>query len=137
MMIDVDHFKTFNDAHGHPAGDEVLKGMAKVLRQSLRETDTVARYGGEEFSAIIVNTDGLGAEAAGQKVLQAVRSTSFPGEETSQPSGKVTVSIGIANLPIHATDSAALVEAAEQALYAAKRAGRNQMATAPTSEVST
>ena len=137
MMIDVDHFKTFNDAHGHPAGDEVLKGMAKVLRQSLRETDTVARYGGEEFSAIIVNTDGLGAEAAGQKVLQAVRSTLFPGEETSQPSGKVTVSIGIANLPIHATDSAALVEAADQALYAAKRAGRNQMATAPTSEVST
>jgi diguanylate cyclase (GGDEF)-like protein len=131
MMIDVDHFKSYNDTHGHPAGDEVLKTLAGLFLGSLRSTDRVARYGGEEFAVLVINSDMESATRVGTKIIEAVRSQAFRGEAQSQPSGQVTISVGVACYPSHAQDGASLLEAADQALYAAKNAGRDRLSQAP------
>jgi diguanylate cyclase (GGDEF)-like protein len=134
MMIDVDHFKSYNDTHGHPAGDEVLKTLGGLFSGTLRSTDRVARYGGEEFSVLVINSDMDSATRVATKIIDAVRGQAFPGEDQSQPSGKVTISIGVACFPSNATDGASLLEAADKALYAAKHAGRDQLSQAPIGE---
>jgi diguanylate cyclase (GGDEF)-like protein len=122
-MLDIDHFKNVNDTYGHPTGDRVLKSLARLLTQRLRKSDVVARYGGEEFALILLDTDISGA----YQLLEELR-RSF--EQTAQFSGRrefhVTFSGGIATLPPYA-DAAALREAADRALYQAKRGGRNQI----------
>ena len=124
LMIDVDHFKTFNDTHGHPAGDRVLRRVADILKKSLRTTDIVARYGGEEFAVLLVDTPLSLAAKAADKVRTAIRSTTFEGAAESQPNGRITVSIGMAGWPMR-TDCTRPDRAADTALYAAKKAGRS------------
>jgi diguanylate cyclase (GGDEF)-like protein len=136
MMIDVDHFKDYNDTHGHPAGDDVLRTLAQVFEQTLRSTDVVARYGGEEFAVLVINSTIESAARVGAKIIAAVRAQEFSGEDLSQPGGKVTISIGVACYPDHADGSKPLLEAADQALYAAKHKGRDRLCEATSLEAS-
>ena len=119
MMADVDHFKKYNDEFGHPAGDEVLKRVADVLRASVRPGDTAARYGGEEFAIVMPETHAAEAFEIAEHVRARVASESFPG-------GKVTLSIGVAEFPSDADLPHAVMAAADKALYQAKRDGRNR-----------
>ena len=123
IMSDVDHFKSYNDSFGHPAGDEVLKRVASILREATRDLDCVARYGGEEFAVILSDTDISGAMEVAERVRARVEATQFPGR-------KITISLGLAEFPMDAGDPGALLALADQALYVAKNGGRNQVAQA-------
>lgn len=124
-MVDIDNFKQFNDALGHPAGDELLREVARTVRESLRAIDIIARYGGEEFAVILLDTDPLEGRRAAEKIGETVRHRIFSGEE-HQPGGRVTVSIGIAAYPEQARSQAELIEKADIALYEAKRQGKDR-----------
>lgn len=128
-MIDVDDFKHYNDTLGHIAGDEVLRSLADVLRDELRVSDIAARYGGEEFSVIMVNADREEAEEAAERLRRTIERHPFPDEDI-QPSGDLTVSIGIATYPRDAESYGELVGSADEALYAAKRSGKNRVRAA-------
>jgi len=124
MMIDIDHFKAFNDKHGHPAGDALLRATAKRLVEKVRGLDMVARYGGEEFSILMPDTAYENAMLVAERIRKYFAETPF-----TIPNGHqtlVTISIGVASAPRNATDSQALVTSADAALYTAKRQGRNQ-----------
>jgi two-component system cell cycle response regulator len=125
LMIDVDHFKEYNDEFGHPAGDRVLAFVGKVLKKEIRDTDIAARYGGEEFAVIIVDTGTEGALYIAERIRSRIETSS--GEQDRAP---VTVSIGVATLPEDGADAGALIAAADKALYAAKEAGRNRVCAA-------
>ncbi|MFP4252037.1 MAG: diguanylate cyclase [Guyparkeria sp.] len=132
VMLDVDHFKSFNDRYGHPAGDECLRRIAGVLQEAVRRSnDLAARYGGEEFVLILQDTDREGAMAIAEDIRRAVRDLAIVHEDV--PAGVVTVSIGVASRnPWDASDSAAgLVRRADEALYLAKREGRDQVRRLP------
>lgn len=124
-MLDLDHFKRYNDAHGHPAGDRVLQTVADVLRIQGRDADVVARYGGEEFAVVMPETAWEEARVAGERFRRAVERHSVPGEDVL-PWG-LTVSVGVASYPEHADSEQALLQAADRALYQAKDRGRNQV----------
>ncbi len=128
IMLDVDHFKRFNDTYGHQTGDQVLKSLAKVLIQQVRIVDLVARYGGEEFAIICVEIDkGVGKEVAG-RLMNAVREM-----EIAAPDGTplhVTASFGVACFPNDAQDMNTLIQMADKALYKSKDAGRNRVTMA-------
>ena len=124
-MLDVDHFKQFNDSFGHPAGDEVLRQLARVLADTRRANDVVARYGGEEFAVILVDTAKFTAAKVAERVRERAAAHDF--SEAAARAGRITVSIGVATFPDDGADSEALVRAADVALYAAKRAGRDRM----------
>ena len=126
MMVDVDHFKSFNDNYGHRAGDEILRHVAQVLQDTLRSTDILARYGGEEFVVLLLDTAGTRGEMIGDKLREAVESFSFPVSRNA-PLAQVTVSVGVASFPEDADDAQLLVERADRAMYAAKAAGRNRV----------
>ena len=126
LMIDIDHFKQYNDTNGHLAGDEVLRAVAILIRRGVRQTDIVARYGGEEFSAILINTGGEGARTVAERVRRNVVVTSFPNEK-AQPNGEVTVSIGVATFSPSVSTVTDLIREADHALYRAKKAGRNRV----------
>ena len=128
VMIDVDHFKTYNDSHGHPAGDRVLQGIAGLLRQRLRQVDVVARYGGEEFAVVLPATTQVGAVRVAEALVAAVRGTRFDGQEV-QPGGRVTISAGVAGWRAADETSNGLLARADAALYRAKAAGRDQVRT--------
>ena len=123
IMCDVDHFKSYNDTFGHPAGDEVLRMLAGILREATREVDCAARYGGEEFAVILDDTDLPGAMEVAERIRTRVESTEFPER-------RITVSIGVAEFPRDAADANALVAVADEALYIAKNEGRNQVVQA-------
>lgn len=130
LLIDIDHFKSVNDRYGHPAGDAVLKGVATVIRQQLRPSDTLARFGGEEFVVLLPLTDVAGAADVAERIRVQLEGASFTVSEDLQLN--VTASLGLAMLPLEAlpeshagTEATALVSAADQALYQAKSAGRN------------
>ncbi len=124
IMLDVDHFKRLNDTFGHPAGDAVLRELAQILTASLRSTDIVARYGGEEFVVLMLDTPrAFGLELA-ERLRAAVARHDFTAA-AGEAVGSVTVSVGVAAYPDDATDGDRLVSRADQALYAAKAAGRN------------
>ncbi|MBK8012496.1 MAG: diguanylate cyclase [Deltaproteobacteria bacterium] len=125
-MFDIDHFKTFNDTQGHQAGDAVLRQVADLLRRNLRAVDIITRYGGEEFIALLLDTTADEGRVTAEKLCRLVRETSIQGEEL-QPGGRLTLSIGVAAFPENATTGDALVRAADVALYAAKRGGRNRV----------
>jgi diguanylate cyclase (GGDEF)-like protein/PAS domain S-box-containing protein len=126
LMIDVDHFKKYNDTLGHPAGDACLRQLGQTLEFRVRRSnDRVARIGGEEFAAILPQTDEAGARKVAQDLLDAVNGLAI--EHPGSPQGRVSVSIGVASLsPRHGTDSAALIQQADRALYESKRTGRNR-----------
>ena len=129
IMLDIDDFKKFNDRYGHPKGDTVLKAVSAIIKQNLREIDVAARYGGEEFVIMLPETDIAGAAAVAERIrvsmAQYPHITGDGGERVAQ-----TVSLGVATYPTHAATAAALVEAADQAMYRAKRAGKNQVVVA-------
>jgi diguanylate cyclase (GGDEF)-like protein/PAS domain S-box-containing protein len=133
LMIDLDHFKAHNDKYGHLAGDECLRSVARVLAaEALRATDLAARYGGEEFVMLLPNTDAAGCARIGERIRGAIREAAIPHAQ-NLPSGIVTASIGGAICRPGIERSAshiALVEAADQALYAAKDAGRDRLTMA-------
>jgi diguanylate cyclase (GGDEF)-like protein len=126
VLFDIDHFKQYNDAHGHPSGNEVLRVLGRLLRDNARGTDILARYGGEEFAAILPETSKEDAIGLAEKIRRLIEVHAFPGEE-SQPGGALTVSAGVAALPSDANDPSLLLEAADKALYAAKHGGRNRV----------
>ena len=128
-MIDVDDFKNYNDTLGHVAGDRVLRSLADVLRDELRVSDIAARYGGEEFSVIMVNSNRTEAGEAAERLRETIQLHPFPNEDI-QPRGDLTVSIGIASYPQDADSYEELVGAADEALYEAKRRGKNQVRAA-------
>jgi diguanylate cyclase len=121
IMADVDDFKQFNDAHGHLTGDDVLRGVAKVLRRKMREMDLVARYGGEEFAIILPGTCLGDAEKAALRACQGIEKTRFNHDEKEL---YVTLSFGVAEIR-NPEDGMGLVARADKALYAAKEGGRN------------
>jgi two-component system cell cycle response regulator len=125
-VIDVDHFKAYNDAHGHPRGDEVLKRVAFLLVENVREVDTVARYGGEEFVIILPETSKENAAGVAEKIRSIIERTEFPREST-QPLGRLTVSVGVGSFPSDGKVSQDLMDRADEALFRAKAAGRNRV----------
>jgi len=126
LILDVDNFKNFNDTMGHPAGDEVLRKLSHVLKETVRENDIVARYGGEEFAVILPAVPKNGAFILAERLRENIEKTYFEHEEV-QPLGKVTVSIGGASMPEDASDYKNLINRADSALYTAKEQGRNQV----------
>jgi len=126
MIMDIDHFKNYNDTLGHQAGDEVLRTIGKVLRETIRDEDIVARYGGEEFCIILPGIEKKGIPILGERVRKKIETEKFFKEEV-QPGGQVTISIGTSTFPEDASDYRTLVENADKALYQAKNAGRNQI----------
>lgn len=123
-MIDIDHFKLINDTHGHQAGDDILRDMARILIKSLRETDTVARYGGEEFIIILPETDYETALSISDRLRESVEVADF---QTQKGILQITVSIGVTSITRKAINPARLVASADEALYAAKEGGRNRV----------
>ena len=131
MMIDLDHFKQVNDRYGHPMGDKVLRGTAELIRSSIRDPDICARYGGEEFAIILPKTHVQGALAVGERIVRALRGKSYPLDTVDPATGKpaelrVTGSLGIAFYPSKdVTTAELLVKHADEALYKAKKEGRD------------
>ncbi len=131
VMIDVDHFKRFNDTNGHPAGDDCLRRLARTLADTLsRPGDLAARYGGEEFALLLPGTDPKGTLAMAERIRTSIERLAIPhGHPDARP--VVTVSAGAASLvPARGGNAEALVAAADQALYAAKNSGRNRAVAA-------
>lgn len=126
MMIDVDDFKWYNDHNGHMAGDDALRSVAAVIRDTVRNIDSVARYGGEEFIVVLPQTSKEEAVIIGERLFRAVETFYFPYEE-NQPLGTFTISVGLATYPEDAKGIKNLIEAADKALYEAKAAGKNRM----------
>ena len=125
LMIDIDHFKRVNDVHGHLAGDAVLKELGELLSRQARAIDHVCRYGGEEIAVILRETDIEGAAGVGERLRAAAAAQPF--DVGAQAPVRITISIGVASWPGHGDSVEALVAAADAALYAAKRQGRNRV----------
>lgn len=126
MMVDVDHFKQYNDHNGHLHGDEVLKIVGHILGERARRSDTVARYGGEEFCVILPETSFDFAAKIAEDVRRLVENYPFQNRD-KQPLGRVTISLGIAEFPADGASARALLDRADQALYRAKTEGRNRV----------
>ena len=125
IMVDIDHFKAYNDMHGHLQGDAILAQVASILKKFSRSSDIVARYGGEEFALILPETDKANAEILGRRLHAEIERHHFPGEERL-PHGMLTISAGIAShTPLHTKED--LIAAADGVLYQAKREGRNRV----------
>lgn len=125
LMIDVDHFKQFNDRHGHEAGDQALRALARQLEKSCRQSDIACRYGGEEFTLVLIHVTPEQAQARAQELCDRVRTQEL--HLHGQPLGRITISIGVALFPQHGEDLQALKESADRALYRAKHAGRDRV----------
>jgi diguanylate cyclase (GGDEF)-like protein len=125
LMLDIDHFKKINDTYGHPIGDEAIKAMASAASKHLRPSDTLGRFGGEEFVIMLPQTDAAGAVVAAERIRESVAQVAVPAGTRVV---RFTVSIGVATFVPKVT-VAELLESADQALYAAKTGGRNQVRT--------
>jgi diguanylate cyclase (GGDEF)-like protein len=126
FMFDIDHFKKYNDSHGHLAGDDLLRVLSKAVRREIREDDVAARYGGEEFVVILPGTRKDEALAIAEKIRRTIEGTNFPNSE-SQPLGKVTISGGVSTYGEDAKTTSDLLRTADEALYLAKQKGRNMV----------
>jgi diguanylate cyclase (GGDEF)-like protein/PAS domain S-box-containing protein len=130
LFFDLDHFKQYNDRNGHPAGDRLLRQFADLLKRQARETDLVARYGGEEFVILATETPHAGCLTFAERVRAAVAATPFENAK-GQPMGFISVSVGVASYPDNAKTAEDVVKAADDAVYASKKAGRNRVTSAP------
>ncbi len=128
MMLDLDHFKSFNDTYGHDAGDAVLRETASFLAKSVRAEDIVCRFGGEEFVVILPMADLKASQARAERIRSKLRELTIIHQ--GQSLGMITVSVGVAELPQHGTSPRELLEAADAALYRAKREGRDRVVVA-------
>ncbi len=126
LLIDIDNFKLYNDMNGHQRGDEALARMGELFKSACRGYDIVTRYGGEEFAILFPGVSIENALVLSQRVLKEVRATKFEGEE-NLPTGSLTVSIGVACCPVHAHNAKDLIRCADEALYDAKREGKNMV----------
>jgi diguanylate cyclase (GGDEF)-like protein len=127
VLLDIDHFKKVNDSHGHPAGDQVLRIMASVMKQNVRDVDLCGRYGGEEFAVALPATSVAGAMKVAERIREAVEAQAFT--LGGQPA-KLTVSLGVSCFPENGQTLEVLIKAADQALYVSKQNGRNQVSLA-------
>ena len=128
LLIDVDHFKKFNDEHGHDAGDAVLVAVSELLQKRTRGEDLACRYGGEEFLLILAGAPFEAALARAESIRESIAQMHVT--VAGRPLGRITVSIGVATLPLHAGEPSELITAADAALYAAKLHGRNRVESA-------
>lgn len=129
LLFDIDHFKKVNDTHGHPAGDAILKRLAEIVQKSTRSTDVVARYGGEEFIVMMGATNKDQASAYAERLRETIARSPFPVPGHDAPL-QVAVSIGVSGFPEDGESPADLVKAADDALYEAKKGGRNRVVRA-------
>lgn len=129
IMLDIDFFKVYNDKNGHLAGDLLLKKMAKLIENKVRDIDSVARFGGEEFVIILPETSHEGAVKVGEKIRKAIADAHFQGEE-KQPSGNITVSMGLVTFHGEYKTGKHLLVSADELLYRAKELGRNRLINA-------
>jgi diguanylate cyclase (GGDEF)-like protein len=126
-MMDVDHFKLFNDTQGHPEGDNCLRMIGGSIDSIVRQEDFAARYGGEEFIMLLPGVDAGGALEIAERMRRAIEVLTIPHQ--AAPLGTVSVSVGVATLSLaQASNEQQLIEAADAALYEAKRRGRNRVA---------
>jgi diguanylate cyclase (GGDEF)-like protein len=125
ILFDLDHFKRFNDAHGHDAGDAVLREVGVLVRDNVRTEDIACRYGGEEFILILLDTDVTTAMVRLQSVCRDIKGKRF--ELRGMPLPAVTVSVGLAQLPVHGTTPEELIRASDDALYVSKNTGRDRI----------
>ena len=125
MILDIDHFKTINDTHGHLVGDKVLIGIAKQLLNQMRGNDYLSRYGGEEFAILLLDTPITGAFTVAENLRRAIGRSRLKHSTTGQKIGKVTTSIGIACYRADETHED-LIQRCDQALYRAKSLGRDR-----------
>jgi diguanylate cyclase (GGDEF)-like protein len=131
LMIDIDRFKDFNDHYGHLVGDVVLKQVAETIRKNVREIDLVGRYGGEEFAVLLIETDEPGALFVAERIRKAMEEKVF---EAYDERLSVTISAGCSSYSPALNTSALIVDAADSALYRAKRQGRNRVCLSPLSQ---
>jgi len=124
VMVDIDYFKKINDTHGHVVGDAVLRQIAKILKDNIREIDFVARYGGEEFSLILTDTDKKGAIFVAKRIAKKIEAHKIKAFDEHVG---VTISMGVATYPENTQDAGMLIEIADKALYKAKQEGRNRV----------
>jgi diguanylate cyclase (GGDEF)-like protein len=125
-MLDLDDFKSYNDRHGHPAGDKLLVGVSQTIRESVRSIDVVSRFGGEEFAVLSPQTGRSAALTVAERVREAVYTHPYPYEE-KQPLGAVSISAGVATYPDQAGSLKELLDNADRALYRAKGSGKNRV----------
>jgi diguanylate cyclase (GGDEF)-like protein len=132
IMLDLDHFKGFNDVYGHEIGDRILRHFAKTVTASMRETNLAARYGGEEFIVILPDTSAKSCLLVAERIRKAVMTMVVP-SSAEKPLPQLTVSIGVAAFPEHGQTLEEIIQASDKALYESKRNGRNRVtaATAP------
>jgi diguanylate cyclase (GGDEF)-like protein len=126
FLFDIDNFKNYNDINGHVAGDHLLKELALLVRRNTRDDDVFGRFGGEEFLLILPDTNASDALEVADKIRALIASQDFP-HAKRQPLGVVSVSGGVATYPNVASDSTGLLNAADEALYMAKKQGRNRV----------
>lgn len=126
LMVDIDHFKRFNDTYGHATGDRVLQTVARAMQDALRKPDICARHGGEEFAVLLPNTPGENAYYVAERVRRTLSGTRYTGLGLPAEAN-ITISVGVATCPRDATELDALMELADKALYRAKAAGRDQV----------
>ncbi|MGM0608613.1 MAG: diguanylate cyclase [Candidatus Muiribacteriota bacterium] len=125
IMMDIDHFKPFNDTYGHQVGDRVLKTVARIVEKSVRDVDIPARYGGEEFAVILPEKDSEGAEIPAERIRKNIAEHEFYVDDKLVP---ITISLGISSYPEHSDKKGELIECADNALYFSKETGRNKYA---------
>ncbi len=126
LMIDIDYFKEYNDRLGHLKGDRVLCTLSNLIEINTRQIDVVSRYGGEEFTVILPGIEKENAKIIAGKLRELIEHYHFP-EQEGQPSGNLTISVGLASFPEDAETAKELIDKADKALYKAKESGRNRV----------
>jgi diguanylate cyclase (GGDEF)-like protein/PAS domain S-box-containing protein len=126
ILIDVDHFKQYNDRNGHLQGNRALVRLAQLLTKNSRKSNIVARYGGEEFAVVLPETSKRTAVRAASRLRRAIQEADFS-KQQNQPLKTLTISLGVASFPRDADDQPSLIEASDRALYLAKQSGRNRV----------